>query len=339
MSQIITVDDLVNDVRNQLDEHNTLSVGDETDILPALNRAQRYAANILTRHYEPPMLKHVILTPVSGQAEYPIPQDCLEERLEKVELNINSLYYPLQRVSYREMSQYETNTSRPAPDYYTVVGRNMRILPKPSGTYPLRLWYLAEPPKLVPVWGRITRVDTATMSVIAADQVLQTEDEQGMTTQVDELNSYVNVIDAETGIRKATLQIRNISGSQITFKTVPTRSTVQTLTVDTSMTTLSVNTDVNNDGSDVSIEVDDYLCAVEGSCVPFFKNPFSNFLIQYAIAELRRKLGGDSESERTVLKDLETQVERSWVGRENTLRVVRSSNKWNNSGRRYLIRG
>lgn len=337
MAQIITVDNLINDVRQMLDEHNTLSVSDSADILPALNRAQRYAANILTRHYEPPMLRHVTLTPTAGQAEYPIPQDCLEERLEKVEVNINSLYYPVTRISYRDISDYETTNGVPSPYYYAIVGRNFRLVPKPTGAYPLRLWYLAEPPKLTNVWGRIQRVDTANMALIVTDQVLETEDQAGMTTQIDNLNSFVNVIDAETGMRKATLQIKSISGSQVKFKTVPSRETVQTLTVDTSMTDLSVNTDSNNNGSDVEIEQDDYLCSIEGSCVPFFKNPFSNFLVQYAVAEIRRKLGGDSETEIAVLQRLEQQVERSWVGREQSLRVHRSNTKWNNSGRRYLI--
>lgn len=331
MPQIITVDDLVNDTRSMLDEHNTLSVSTTDDILPALNRAQRYAANILTRHYEPPMLKHIALTLVGGQAEYPIPSDCLEERLEKVEVKINSLYFPLERVSYRDITQYESPSNIAAPYYYTVIGRNIRLLPKPTGAYPLRLWYLAEPMKLVSTQGTIQVVDTANMAVIL-DAV-----GADLATEIDNLNSFINIIDAESGVRKATLQIKNISGNQVKFKTVPSRSTVQTLTVDTSLTTLTVNTDTNNEGSAVAINVGDYICSVQGSCIPFFKNPFSNFLVQYAVAEIRRKLGGDTSAEVDMLKSLEIQVERSWVGREQTLRVKRSSSKFNNTGRRYLL--
>lgn len=330
MPQIITVDDLVNDVRSLLDEHNTLSVSDDSDILPALNRGQRYAADILAKQYEPPMLRHLSVTPVADQPEYPMPTDCLEERLEKVEVNINGLFYPVTRISYRDLSQYETQSSTSTPYYYAIVGRNFRVIPKPSGAYLFRIWYLQEPMKLVKSQGRIQTVDTANMAVIL-DAV-----GSDLTTQIDNLNSFVNVIDAETGMRKATLQIKSISGNQVKFKTVPSRSTVQTITVDTSMTTLSVNTDSNNQGTDVEIEEDDYLCAVNGTCVPFFKNPLSNFLTQYAVAEIRRKLGGDSGTEQAVLQGLERQVERSWVGREQSLRVHRASSKWNGQGRRNL---
>ncbi len=331
MGQLILVDDLVNETRAMLDEHNSISVSDESDILPALNRAQRYATNILTRHYEPPMLKHITMTPVSGQAEYPIPSDCLEERLEKVEVKINQLYYPVTRISYRDLTEYETATSVAAPYYYAMVGRNMKLVPKPSGAYSFRLWYLQEPLKLVKSQGRIQSMVAGDMTVIL-DAI-----GDDLSTDVDTLESFVNVIDAETGQRKATLQIRNISGNQVRFKTTPSVSTVQTFTVDTSMTTLSVNTDTDNDGSDVSIEVGDYLSSVSGTCIPFFKNPFSNFLVQYAVAEIRRKLGGDVESEMLALRGLEEQVQRSWVGRENSLRIHRSNTKWNSSGRRYLI--
>ena len=51
-SQIIAVNDLIDEVRSMLDEDNRTSVSDTADILPALNRAQNYAANILSRHYE-----------------------------------------------------------------------------------------------------------------------------------------------------------------------------------------------------------------------------------------------------------------------------------------------
>lgn len=335
MPQLITVDDLISDVRSLCDEHDTLSVGDESDILPALNRGQRYAADILAKQYEPVMLRHVVVQPIGGQIEYPIPVDCYEERLEKVEVQINGLYYPVSRLSYRDATDYETTGRTSTPDYYVISGRNFRLLPKPSGAYALRIWYLTDPMKLVKSQGCITVVDTATMSVIV-DSV-----GSDLTTQIDSLGSFVNVIDGQTGLRKATLQIKNISGNQVKFKTSPSRSTVQTIPVDTSMTTLLVNptSDTNNEGAAVSIQPDDYICAVNGSCVPFFKNPISNFLVQYAVAEIRRKLGGNSDAEQAILNGLETQVARSWVGRESSLKVHRSSNKWGSGRRSAVSRG
>ena len=330
-SQIITVNDLIDEVRSMIDEDNRESVSDTTDILPALNRAQNYAANILSRHYESPMLVWDTVSPVSGQDEYAIPEDAFEQRLEKVEVKINDLFYPVKRISYRDISVYENPSNFSGyPSFYSVVGNRYRLLPRPNTSYNLRIWYLQEPPRLVKSQGRINIVNAANNYVIV-DSI-----GSDLTTESDDLNSYVNIIDAQTGRRKASYQIQNISGNKITFKTSPTRSSVLNVSIDTSMTSLLVNSDSDNQGPDVSIEADDFVCIVKGSCVPFFKKPFSNFLVQYAIAEIRRKLGGPMDTEQQVLKDLEAQVERSWVGREQTLRVQKSNNIWNNKVRRYF---
>lgn len=330
-SPIILVDDLISEVRSMLDEDNRESVDDTLDILPALNRAQDYASNILSRHYEAPLLKKLDVTTVSGQKEYFIPEDAFEQRLEKVEVKVNDLFYPLQRISYRDVSLFESQSSTSIPYYYVVVGDRYRIIPTSNSAYSLRVWYLEDPMKFVKQQGRINIVNTDNNYVIL--------DSAGsdLTTEADNLDSYVNIIDAQTGRRKATLQVKNITGNKIDFKSSPARSTVLNTTIDTSIASanLAVNTDTNNQGPDVNIEPDDYICLIHGTCVPFFKKPFSNFLVQYAIAEIRRKLGGPADLERAVLKDLEQQVERSWVGRENDLRVTKKSSNWDMPVRRY----
>ena len=101
------------------------------------------------------------------------------------------------------------------------------------------------------------------------------------------------------------------------------------------MTTLLGNADAT--GPSVSINPDDFISVVRGSCVPFFKKPFSNFLIQYAVAELRGKLSGTRAEEDMVLKKLEEQVEKSWSGRESELRVKRANHNWGSPVRRFLI--
>lgn len=331
-SQIITVDDLIDEVRSMLDEDNRVSVSDTADILPALNRAQNYAANILSRHYESPMLRWKTVTPVSGQEEYAIPENAFEQRIESIEVKVNNSFEKIKRLDYRDISRFETpEITTNVPYYYAVVNGNYRLIPTPSAAYPLRIWYLEEPAQLVQSQGRINIINTANNYVIV-DSI-----GSDLTTEADNLKSYVNIIDAQTGRRKASYQIQNISGNKITFKTSPTRSTVLNTQIDTSMVSanLLVNTDTDNEGPDVSIEADDFVCVVRGSCVPFFKKPFSNFLVQYAIAEIRRKLGGPAEQERQVLQDLEQQVERSWVGREQSLRVTRSNSTWNSFSRRF----
>lgn len=327
-SQIITVDDLIEEVRSLIDEDNRASVKDNDDVLPALNRAQNYAANILARHYESPMLVKQDVQTVSGQLEYDIPEDAFEQRIEKIEVKVNNIYYPMKRIDYRDISSFENKNSTSIPYYYVVVGTRYRIIPASNSAYPLRIWYLKDPMPLIKSQGRINIVNSANNYVIL-DSI-----GSDLTTEADQLASYVNIIDAQTGKRKATFQVKNISGNKLTFKSSPSRSTVLNTSIDTDMTSLLVNTE-DEEGPDVSIEPDDYVCLVQGSCVPFFKKPFSNFIIQYAVAELRRKLGGPADLEQRVLQGLEEQVERSWVGRENSLRVKRVSTNWNLPIRRY----
>lgn len=323
---IITVDNLIAEVRSMLDEVNRVSVDDDQDILPALNRGQSYAANILARHYESPMLLPLEIPTVGGQPEYAIPENAFEQRLEKLEVKVNGIYEEVTRINYRDISSYESQTSSAFPRVYVVVNEKFRILPKPTGTYPLRAWILEQPQKLVKTEGRINIVNTAGNYVIL-DSV-----GTGLTTESDNLDSFVNIIDAQTGRRKATFQVQSINGNIVTFKTVPTRTDVLNITIDTDITDLVINQ--NSEGPAMSVNPDDYICLVHGSCVPFFKQPFSNFTVEYAIAEIRRKLGDSDSDEQRVLDKLEKQVERSWVGQEQYLRIKNRNPRWNYSLRR-----
>lgn len=312
----LTTTDLIEEVRSLLDESNRANVSDELDILPALNRAQDVAANILARHYEAPLLAYKSLQLTQGQSEYDIPEDAFEQRIEKCEVYITSVYYPVKRIDYRDITLYETPTRTNVPYYYAVIGTKFRLLPTPTAVYPLRIWYLKDPEVLVAPQGRITVLNTANNYVVV-DQV-----GTDLTSAMDDLNSFVNIIDGQSGAIKGTLQIQSIAGNKITFKTVPSRSTVLNKTISTSLP--------------ATIEQDDFLCTIHGSCIPVFKKPFSNYLIQFAVAEIQRKLGGPADIELKVRDELEKLVERSWVGRENYLRVQKRNRNWQVPSRRYF---
>lgn len=322
--KVKTVTELVSDVRSMLDEDNTATIDDTRDILPALNRAQDYGSNILARHYESPLLTYTIIPLVSGQKEYDIPKDALEERIEKVEVKQGNLYYPLTRVNYRDIGNFETDSPAPIPSYYTVVSDKFRLVPAGTGTYSLRVWYLKDPMPLVLPQGRITKV-------MAADNYILVDSVgNDLTTETDNLKSYVNLVDGRSGVVKGSFQIKSIVDTKITFKSIPTRSVVYSQEISTDLAAL-----VDSEGLSISVEPDDYICLAEGNCIPYFKKPLSNFLIQYAVAELTRKLGGAADMEERVKKDLEDQVERSWVGRESYLRVSMTNNKWSKLRRRF----
>lgn len=312
----LTTDELVNEVRSLLDEDNTVSVNDERDIIPALNRAQDNIVDLLTRKYNDPFIAHVDLQPIARQSEYDIPEDAFEERLEKVEVQRLGLFYEVKRIDFRDISAYENSSQNNIPYYYCIVGSKMRLVPQPSGVYPLRLWYVKDPEPLVKSQGRITLINQA-QNYLVVDSI-----GDDLTTNMDELNSYVNIIDGNSGIVKASMQIQSIADNKIKLKSVPTRTSVLNKPIISSIPT--------------TVEQDDYISVISGSCIPRFKKGISNFLIQFAVADITRKLGGSTEIEEKVKADFEKMVEKADHGRETSTRVRKVNRNWAIISRRFF---
>ena len=76
------------------------------------------------------------------------------------------------------------------------------------------------------------------------------------------------------------------------------------------------------------LEIDDFICGIDGSCVMYFSKPLSNMVIQYAVAEIRRSLGYDVGIEERKLDQLENQVSYTFSKRPNNLRVNRRKPRW-----------
>ena len=314
----LIVDDLIDDVRQMLDEENEFTIDDERDILPALNRGQDYCANILARHYEPPLLTFESVDVDGTTDTFDLPENALEQRLEKIDVSVNGNYYPVKRVSYRDMAEYESdNLKVQVPTYYAVIGDTFKLIPAPSGTYNLRIWYLKDPLPLVKQQGRITLIN------VSSNYLIVDSAGSDLSTTTTSLSSYVNLVDGQSGRIKASMQVQSVDGNRIKFKTTPDRTNVLNSTIVGEIPT--------------TIEEDDYICLSSGSCVPFMKKPTANFMIQYAVSELKRKLGYPVDAEENKLKALEDQVEGSWIGREITQRVKKRSRQWSSNGRRFWI--
>lgn len=306
-----------------LDESNQDSVNTEADILPALNRASQFAFDILARVYPEPLLRYQTLDLVSGTNEYDIPEDIFEDRVLKIESiqpqGAGATYSEIKRISYRDISNYETAGTVAIPQYYCIIGRKIRFVGTPDGSYDCRLWAVRNPEKLKLPQGRITLINSPSNYVIV--------DQSGdsLTTESDKFGSYVNLIDGQTGEIKSTMQIQTITDNKITFRTVPTRATV-------------LNRTIEADLDNVEVSQDDYISPIDGTCVPYFGQPTNNFLIQFAVAEITRKLGGAADTEENILKKFEQQVERTWAGREVSLRVKKKSDHWGSQNRHRYIR-
>lgn len=320
-SILYTVQNLVDEVRSQVDEANVDSVSTEGDILPSLNRGQLFAFDILARKYPEPILQYSTLELVGGTHEYNIPEDIFEDRVLKLEIQIPSgngspTFREVQRISYRDISTYESSSQTDVPLYYCIIGRRIRFVSAPSGTYDARMWSLRNPERLVLPQGRITNVNSA------GNYLLVDVTGDSITTESDQLGSYVNLIDGQTGEIKGSMQVQVSADNKITFRSSPLR-------------TIVLNREISGDLSDISVAVDDYLAPIDGTCVPYFGQPTTNFLVQFATAEITRKLGGSADMEEKVLDKFEKQVERTWTGRETTLRVRKKSQQWGLPYRRW----
>lgn len=312
------VGELIEITRSQLDESNADDITDE-QILQALNRGQRHASNIIARKFEALFLVPDESTvTVGGQRDYDIPVAAYGRRIEMVEIVEGTgdaeLAWPVKRISFRQTTMYNTTSTVTRPYYYALTKNNIKLYPTPSSDRVVRIWYFAAPEPLMVPQGRITNVNTGSNYIIV--------DELGedIATTVEGFSSYVNVVDFNTGAVKCTLQIASIdtTSNQITFKSSGlTRSTVLNKSVTTAIP------------SDVS--PDDYICIVTGTCVPELPEAYTDYLIQYAVLELRRRLGEPTEEEFAQLKQIEEELQKMWVGRESSNRVRKSSSHWSNS--------
>ena len=308
---MFTTDDLVTQVREQLQETNTTTVS-STTILNALNRGNSYAWDIYARHYPEPLIKRTPVTIAYTTGTFDIPDDAFEQRLQKVELEQGSIVYELERMQYRRTTPYRNNIVGSRPAYYSIRGRSVELLPKPGVGFSVFAYYVNRPDTLRLLQGRVSAVTAAVVGVSDANIVVDTVGSALSTS--DPYLKYVNFVDGKTGEVKGSAEIKSISGDQIVFKQTPTRTGVLGRTI---------SGDIPSD-----LTIDDYITDINGSCVVFLQQPTTNFLIQYAVAEIRRALGYDTGVEKSVLKDFEKQVEHTWAGREVSTRVKQSSRIW-----------
>jgi len=305
----LTVDELIEECRSLIDETNREHIDDDLDIVPALNRAQDKVANILARHYEDPLLYPTDVALTDGVADYTIPSNALEHRLEKVEIKVGKYYQPVFRISYRELTQVENDSaSVSTPTYYCVIGNSFRLVPIPSGAYPMRIWYLKDPEPLVRSQGRILIANPADNSVIV------NELGSDLDTISNDLNCFVNIIDGVSGEVKFRGHIQSLdtNNNKIYFRTtlISGRESVLGRELDTELPS--------------TVTADDHVCLIHGTCIPYLRKPFTLYIVQQAVAELQYKLGGNADMAYRIAEELEKVIKKAWVGREKTLRVKRS---------------
>ena len=290
-----------------------------------MNRAQDVAANLLAKHYESPLLAYTLQYLNAGQKEYDIPPDAFEQRLEKIEVQIqNGLFNPIKRQNYRDATLLETTARTAFPLFYVEIGDKYRLYPSPTGAYPLRVWYLKDPEPLVLEQGTIVGPqDPGTKGMDLTGNYVSVTDLGTQLTVDDSLpSSYVSFIDGGNGRIKGSCQILRITGSTIFFKSSPDRPSVLGHPIQGALPT--------------DLALDDLICTVDGNCISVLKKPFANYLVTMAASELlNTKLGMQNDMAEKVRQEMHTIVKESWAGRESYLRVRSASPHFERVGRRY----
>jgi hypothetical protein len=312
MADILTTQDLIDEVRDQADEYNTANK-DDPAILRMINRGQRFVTSQLVRTYQEPLLARATLDTSEYNATTGIemPKDAFEDRLEMLWVDTPTSPVPLNQRTYRQIAAFNNGQSAAVPNLFYIRGRNIVTVPPIQSTYNLLVDYVRDPDKLVLPLGRISAWELENRWVIVRDL-----DTTAVSTEADALESFVNIIDGLTGLVKCTLQVSNISGDRLTFRSVSTYATVYGRTVTTDLTNITVTSD-------------DYVCPASGTCIPQFGNAFVTYLVEYAVAALGRSLGDAQAAISSGIADkAQKAAEQQTAGRTNTRRVKNRSKVW-----------
>jgi hypothetical protein len=303
-----TVSDMMRRLRSKLQEHNSTKVTDE-NILDALNQGQDFCFDIIARRY-PDSIAVTEAATLNSDNTITIPEGAFEQRLTQVYRNDSDTYTtPLERVDYRWKDDYIGRQD--IPTNYAILKNKVHLLPSVNiSNYTYRIAYVEDVETLVKDQGQIQSITVGDGSTTNASITVDTIG-SAITNDADNILRFVNIVDAQTGLVKVSLEVKSLDATTgiITFKLTQTRTTVLNKTIANTIPT--------------DVEVDDYICLVTGSCVPYFKKPSSNYILQFATTEIKRSLGMDSQMEESALRKYEEQLEKINSKRENTTRVTR----------------
>jgi hypothetical protein len=150
---------------------------------------------------------------------------------------------------------------------------------------------------------------------------------EDITQSTDEDGSLLSVIDGQTGLLKGVMQVASAPDEVtniVTFKSSPTITTVDNVTVDTSLVTIEA-------------AAGDYVCVAPNSCLCQIKQPFTSYMIQYAFALIQQVNGADVQMAYAALNRLEKFIKTMDKGKAANLRVTLNSHSYHPNSARYCL--
>lgn len=296
-----TVSDLIQEVRENLEEYNENSITD-SKILSAMNRGQKQAMSILADKAEEALLAYHDFTTVNGDNTYALPSDILAQKIDSVEIiDANGkVLYAINRGNIKNTRIERSLNSYHYSNKYIIQGNNIILAPSPSSAFIVRVWYVKSLERMTLDQGRIVSIAATSITVnsIGTD----------LTNLIDDLKCFISIVDGETGDAKGVYQISSIVGNLINIKTSSLgRSTVYKKTVLSALSS--------------SIALDDYVCLAIGSCISQLPELFQDYIVQYATSQIITSIGEDNTAYDRELKILEKRLESAWAGKEGHLKV------------------
>lgn len=314
MSLDNTVEELIQRVRDICDEENTTDISDPL-ILRMLNRAQQELVRILTRRYNPHFMRELefstsdLTADSSGNVRVlEIPDQAFGFAVNSVDAKLGVSWFPVQQVPFSYTLGLDTATSSSMPLSYAVQGNKIYLYPVPFGGTTIRVRFQFRAPKLIKSQGRITAFDDAAETV-TLDAV-----GSSLSTSVDDLTGFVNIVDHLTGQVKATCQVSGITSATKTLQ-------MKTSSLDrTAVFGYTTSAALPSD-----IALDDYVCLASGTCVPYLSHDLTNFLVDIAGMYVKRSLGTVDQADLIDREEIYRAVKGMQFGRQQTKKIQRKS--------------
>jgi hypothetical protein len=268
---------MLDELRAAVEEENSVQIRNDYNLLPILNRAHEVAYKVLAQVYPDPISEFIDI-PVTSQT-INIPETVGMDKIYKSYWvdGAGRKIVNCNRAGLQHFSDTDATGSSNFPAEYVLYGRKIRFSSAPNGT--LRMWYMTKRESLV---EPIATID----SISGTDTLLISDLDDQIDFTASRLSSYVNIVDATTGIIKATVQVRSSDSNNIVIRTSPDRSSVLNRPISSDLTTL-----IDISGMAVSVEADDLICPINGTAVLPYWDLVHGFVLQESIATLKRELG------------------------------------------------
>ena len=246
------------------------------------------------------------ITSASGQFVYDVLSVSTDDIYVKGTLNASSVILKIgSSTTYQPFVGGNSIGFNAGPDLSISNDEGKTFIPFMSGT-------LTNISKIYKITGSETQLDYLSIADFDSS-IINVKDSFAKT-------SYFNICDTQTGLVKMTLQADPISeqdGTTTLFKLYPMEPYKQTVL------NRPITSPSSFDLDDLGIEDDDYICSIGGSCVLELDTIMTNYVIQYAVCEIRRSMGNqDMVSERDVLKQFEQDIKRAYINRDSSRRII-----------------